>query len=181
MVSWKGMLVRSSESKVSSLFVFLTGSFDPAHEGHIELIKIGINALYPCGFFVFPNSTRPGKVLTPLDVRRKSLNNALRDLPCSVADDDLLSIYEEFGETGLLSHLFKTSPYRRFARIAGMDSVLEAEKQGNLARTLQLGIRQYVVQRPGYEKNELRQLEGVTFLGSTGKKISSSSIRRQYL
>jgi nicotinic acid mononucleotide adenylyltransferase len=131
--------------------VFMTGSFDPFHRGHLAAVEIALSELDPERVLLFPQWRRAGKELAPMGRR-------LREIVLQTAHLDRVQLdlarYAALKKGGLFAlHLALLDHYsdRRLIQLSGSDSFMEALNSGGVDEGGQLGIESAVVPRPGYD------------------------------
>jgi nicotinate-nucleotide adenylyltransferase len=180
--------VSAGEGAPARRLGLLGGTFDPPHYGHLIAAQEAVEQLGLEQVLFMPAAQPPHKLdepVTPLEMRVRMVQLAIVGNPCfalSLADaerpgpsytaDLLGDLQAEYGpETALYF-------------IVGMDSLHDLPTWRDPARVLAQCIL-VVVSRPGYERFDLRDLEGslpgaasrIRVLETPGVQISSTDLR----
>ena len=131
--------------------VFMTGSFDPFHAGHLAAIEIALRELRPDRLLLFPEWQKPGKELSPMGRRLRELILKTAHLDGVHLDLARHAILKQGGLTALHHALKQCYAGRRLIQLSGSDSFLEAWRCGGVHEGNKLGIESAVVPRPGYD------------------------------
>lgn len=168
----------------------LGGTFDPIHNGHLNIAYEAAERLKLDKIVFIPTGNPPhkrGKAITDSSIRYRMVEKAIKDE--SIFEIDNYEIHKK----GLsftyetLEYLTEKEPYTEWYFISGADCLIEMETWNNVKRIMEL-CRLVVFNRPGYSSSEIekqRELIGkkynkdIIFLDLPLMDISASYIRKK--
>ena len=167
----------TNRDEKGGVVLLFTGSFDPVHAGHMEVVRIGLTFTNGRRLILLPNSIRSGKSLRPLEERLQELRRFfVREPKVEIADEQLLDIYHHQHEIlAVASELRRRYPEWDLIRLSGSDSAYESR---NLIAQIESGLQQAVVPRPGHEDEAQKLPPPVLLLPRQQLRISSTDIRK---
>lgn len=137
----------------------LGGTFDPIHNGHLNIAYEAIERLKLDKMLFIPTGNPPhktDKVVTDAIIRYKMVEKAIKDEPIFEIDN------YEIHRRGLsftyktLEYLKEKEPDTQWYFISGADCLVEMENWKNINRILEL-CNFVVFNRPGYSKEQLEK------------------------
>jgi nicotinate-nucleotide adenylyltransferase len=158
----------------------LGGSFNPIHNGHLEIVRNVIKSNIIDNIWLLPSSLHPLKnngSVPDFEIRLKLVKAAIIDIPaCFAFDYDNQDSKPSYTDVLLqkLSHKF---PQHTFHFIIGFDIIPEIHRWHNY-QWLQNNARFISINRPGnYNMDAAGKLKNKKFIEMQPNKTSSTLIR----
>jgi nicotinate-nucleotide adenylyltransferase len=160
----------------------LGGSFNPIHNGHLEIAKRILLSKAVENIWFLPSADHPFKKSTiclAFELRLQLVKKAITDMPCCFAFD-----YDRQGDEPsftalLLKKLALRFPDDEFHFIIGHDILPELERWFNYL-WLRDNAHFIIINRPGdYDLNTASVLKNKQFIEMQPQHVSSTQIRKQ--
>jgi nicotinate-nucleotide adenylyltransferase len=160
----------------------LGGSFNPVHNGHLELAQTALNSFHLDKILFLPSGNHPLKnhnSITPVEIRYNITKKAIASNPnFEISRLDMETAKPSYTKL-LVMHLNKVFPNDEFYFIAGSDIVSELKKWHDYKWILD-NIEFIIAHRPDINKfawNELEYIDKLHFMEMESIDISSTMIR----
>jgi len=176
---WASSYAASLQTKSRGGVAYMTGTFDPIHEGHLRTAEMARKALGVDKVILVPRPPTNGK--NPVDVadRLRMMRLAVRGHHgIAVADGESVKILFQRGDDALIQHLEQAVKGPLY-RIAGTDSFLKQLQGGFVKQHLRSGLEYALVPRPGYQVPGGLPT-GVQVLPETEGVYSSTAVRTAF-
>ncbi|AJA48402.1 putative nicotinate-nucleotide adenylyltransferase [Clostridium pasteurianum DSM 525 = ATCC 6013] len=135
----------------------LGGTFDPLHNGHLNIAYEAAERLNLDKIVFIPTGNPPhkkDKLVTDASIRYKMVENAIKDEAIFEIDDYEINKKDLSFTYITLEYLSKKEPNTEWYFISGADCLVEMESWKNIKRILEL-CHFVVFSRAGYKKVEL--------------------------
>ncbi|RLC57176.1 MAG: nicotinate (nicotinamide) nucleotide adenylyltransferase [Candidatus Cloacimonadota bacterium] len=160
----------------------LGGSFNPVHNGHIELAQTALDSFKLDKILFLPSGNHPLKKysnIPPIEIRYNLAKKAIASNPnFEVSRLDMKTAKPSYTKL-LVMRLNKKFPNDKFYFIAGSDIVSELKKWHDYKWVLD-NIEFIIAHRPGIDRfawNELEYIDKLHFMEMEPINISSTVIR----
>ncbi|MDP8268615.1 MAG: nicotinate-nucleotide adenylyltransferase [Candidatus Celaenobacter antarcticus] len=161
----------------------LGGSFNPVHNGHIELAKAALDFFHLDKVLFLPSGNHPFKDhsdVPPIEMRYELTKKAISPYPSfEISHLDMESEAPSYTKL-LVLRLNKMFPHDKFYFITGSDIIYELKKWYDYKWLLD-NIEFIVAHRPGFDKlntHELGYIDKFHFMKMKPIDISSTMIRK---
>ena len=164
----------------------LGGSFNPVHNGHIELAQTALDSFKLDKILFLPSGTHPLKKdssITPKEIRYDLTRKAIASHPnFEISQLDMNTTGPSYTKL-LVMRLQKEFPYDKFCFIAGSDIVSELQKWHDHKWLLD-NIEFIIAHRPDIDTSAWKNLEYIDkfhFMEMKPVNISSTMIREMII
>jgi len=161
----------------------LGGSFNPVHNGHIELAQNALDSFQLDKILFLPSGNHPLKKhdnFLPVEIRYDLTKNAIASHPkFEISRLDMATTEPSYTKL-LVMRLNKTFPNDEFYFIAGSDIITELSKWYDYKWVLD-SIKFVIAYRPDVDKstwNEFEHIDKLHFMEMEPIDISSTMIRK---
>lgn len=155
-----------------------SGTFDPPHRGHEQVIREMVQTLNLDVVIVIPNlepAHKPGA--TNFEARRELVRLAFASIPeVMVADKGFAKQARDRGVTNIIQSLAKQNPQGTIVQILGSDAI---ERYPEIGRGYPRNVEMAVMTRDSRERISINQMNGikVQVVSSSTEAVSSTRIR----